>query len=237
VDAESTFRRYLDYRQTNTAEAWRLEHEHKWLGEEYRRRVRAGERLAALVQAMGERFSPDCVSLDNYVITHPTQRVVLERVKALAARLPDAVKRGESIVLYGSVGTGKDHLLASLLHIAARKHHLDAVWMNGLDYFAACRDRMKIGGETKFTSELAGVDILAFSDPSPPSAAPTDWAFNQLHSVIDSRYNHRRPTWVTVNAQDENELSDVLSVALYDRLRHRGHLIQCLWPSYRERDS
>jgi DNA replication protein DnaC len=219
-------------RSTDEREICRLEEAHPWLFGEMQRRACVQERFARLVKAMGKRYAPDRVSLDNYAVTDPKQRVVLERIKALAERMPDAVKRGESIVLYGSCGTGKDHLLASLLHIAARKHHFGVMWTTGLDYFAACRDRMKLGGEMEFIEELAGADVLAFSDPIPPAAATTDWAFNQLHCVIEGRYRRMRPTWVTVNARDESELRDVLSVALYDRLRD-GHVIQCAWPSYR----
>jgi DNA replication protein DnaC len=232
VDGENLYRQYLESRRSDARESCRLEEAHPWLRGEVQRRFDVQRQFARLVKAMGERYSPDRVSLDNYAVTDPKQRVVLERIKALAERMPDAVKRGESILLYGSCGTGKDHLLASLLHMAARKHHLSAVWQTGLDFFAECRDRMKGGGETEFISELASVDILAFSDPVPPASAPSDWALGQLHSVVDIRYRSLKPTWLTVNARDENELRDVLSVALCDRLRD-GHVIQCTWPSYR----
>jgi DNA replication protein DnaC len=190
--------------------------------EEDKRRLRA-RLLEKLVDDLGPRYSPERVSLDNYHVRHPGQKETLERVRAIAARLADSVKAAENVIFFGSPGTGKDHLQASLLHLATGTHGIAARHISGPEFY-----------ETKMRHLFCHANILAISDPVLPAADAPGWRVNQLHGLIDDCYNRLKPVWITVNVNDPKDLADKLSVQTYDRLRERAHLFPCFWPSYRE---
>jgi DNA replication protein DnaC len=176
--------------------------------------------------------------LGNYVVRHPGQQKVLDRIKALAARLPESIAAGEPILLYGTPGTGKDHLVAALLHQATRKHGISAAFVTALRFAANCRAQFRDEADERYTpARLVKYGVLAISDPIPPSGDMSEWARNELHDLIDARYRCLRPTWVTLNMVSEDEIKAKLTMQTFDRLRHVGHLIPCLWPSYRQGDS
>src|SRR5262249_52794356 len=157
-------------------------------------RIRARPLLAKkLSLRMGARYAPGVVSLDNYLVEHPGQQQTLNKVKAIAARLPDAVVHGENIVLYGTPGTGKDHLLAALLYIAI-ENDIRVSWFNG-----DTLQRKQDIDVALFRAD--GASILAISDPMPPADEPCERAVNALFRLVDARYRHQHPTWLTVNAR------------------------------------
>src|SRR4051794_24462977 len=65
--------------------------------EERRRRL-----LQLVTDQGGPRYHPDLVSLDNYEVKHKGQDIILGKVRALAGRLPEAVKAGESFIFCGT---------------------------------------------------------------------------------------------------------------------------------------
>ncbi len=202
--------------------------------EERQRRSRCSLALDAVVRQMGDRYAPPRTSLANYVVRHHGQRQILERVQALAARLPDAVRNGESVVFLGSKGTGKDFLMAALLHIATGRHGFTASWTSGLQLYQDLRDCIKLNQpESSVIGKLIKVDVLAVSDPLPAGGDPSSWSMNHLLNIVDRRYAHLRPTWLTMNGLDETEAKDRLTGPLWDRLIHGGHVLPCFWPSFR----
>lgn len=190
-----------------------------------------------IARQVGERFGPARASFKTYKVYHPNQRPVVEKLTALTARLPDAIANGESIVLYGTPGTGKDHLLAALAYIAAGEHAFHVEWWQGLKMFDQIR-RYQLGEvlaslpgcvDQKYTPN----EVFVVSDPVPPAADPSESALNQFFGIIDRRYAALWPTWMTVNVPDEETLRDKLTPQLVDRLSDGGHFIPCFWPSFR----
>jgi DNA replication protein DnaC len=189
-----------------------------------------------LFRDLGARYSPDRACLDRFELYHPAQRAVLIQVKAFAARLPDALARGEGLIFYGPVGTGKDHLLAALLHQAAGKHSMAARWFNAQEFFASIRDRMSKGWEEgPFIQRWIQPQVLGISDLIPPMRDPSAWNIEVIYRLIDKRYGALKSTWVTVNAASEADAYESLSGPVFDRLQESSVVLHCNWPSYRER--
>jgi len=207
-----------------------LEREEADAREQRRRKERL---LEALVRAQGGRYDPAEVSLTTYVATHPGQAATLAKAKALAARLPEAVAAGESLLIYGLVGVGKDHLAASLAHLAAGTHGIGVEWWRGQELCNRLRDAVRNDGLAALLRRLVEAPVLMVSDPYTPAGDMTEWCAAELHGVIDTRYCHRRPTWITMNAVNEEEVKGRLSLQTFDRLRHGGHIWPCFWPSHR----
>jgi DNA replication protein DnaC len=159
----------------------------------------------------------------------------LSEVRNLVEYLADFVKAGRGLILHGSVGTGKDHIIAALLYRAVSEHSLSARWVNGLDLFGAVRDRMDEGKrEGDFLRTWSAPTILAISDPIPPLRDPSAWNIEILYRLIDRRYRNNKSTWMTLNAASVDEADEKLSAPVFDRLKEDAVILRCFWPSYRE---
>jgi len=149
-------------------------------------------------------------------------------VRRLAEELPQAC----NVVIYGTPGTGKDFLLASLLY-AATDAGLRCEWHRGADLFAAFRRHQRRSEEGLSPRSLFHVPVLAVSDPILPGADPEPWLLNDFFAVVDHRYRNGRPVWVTANADSEDELASKLTWQIWDRLRDGAVILPCFWPSHR----
>jgi DNA replication protein DnaC len=184
---------------------------------------------------MGRRYRPDRVSLDLCESYDPAQVKVLQQIRKVAEDLPNLVEEGQNLIFYGSVGTGKDHMMAALLYQAIWHHGFSVAWLNGLDFYGAIRDRMGAGtNEDQYLRSLVAPTILGISDPIPPLRDPSAWNVETLYRLIDRRYRSRKCTWMTFNASSVDEAEEKLGAPIIDRLQHDAIIFKCYWPSYRE---
>ena len=144
------------------------------------------------------------------------------------------VRAGHGILLYGSTGTGKDHLLIGL----ARELILNGcqiLWVNGIDLQARMREAIRTNdGEDRVLDGYWDARVLVLSDPMPPSGVLTDYQAATLYRMIDHRYRHLLPVWCSLNVADAQEARERLGAAIVDRLRDGALAIECNWPSYRK---
>lgn len=202
--------------------------------EQTQRRSRALA-IDQLAGRLGKRYAPSRASFDRYQIYHDNQKPVVARLKALLPTLREFIANGRGILLCGTVGTGKDHLLASMLY-AALEVGVSCDWLCGLDLFARFRDA--IGSdrrESEVIATFAKSDVLAISDPTPPMSLKDEaWRIEQLYRVIDARNRALKSTWATINVNSPAEAEARLSSQVFDRLRDGAELMGCFWPSFRE---
>ena len=76
-------------------------------------------------------------------------------------------------------------------------------------------------------------DVLTISNPVPPNGSLKEHQRNVLYRLIDERYSHYRPIWLTVNAASPRELDERMGTQLVDRILHDAVAVNCYWPSYR----
>lgn len=160
-------------------------------------------------------------------------RRVVESLTAYADDMPARVAAGQGVVLFGPAGTGKDHLMAALMRAACR-HGLSVEWRNGMDLFAERRDAIaKQTPERELIVAMGRPDVLAVSDPVPPSGPLTEGQMEFLFRILDRRYRERRPVWVTANFETGKDAETKIGAQLVDRLRDGALALDCNWPSYR----
>jgi DNA replication protein DnaC len=203
-----------------------------------RERIEFDRRQAvhSLSSDIGPRYSRERVSLDSFTLYHQSQREVVERLRAVSAEIPERTKNGSGLVFLGTVGTGKDHLMAAMLYIAAGQFGIHPRWVNGQEIYGRFRDSMDTGRrEEDILAELSKPEILAISDPIPAVGEPTAWNITQLYRLLDRRYRHMKPTWASLNALSIQDADEKLSAPVFDRLRDSAEFFKCFWPSYRER--
>jgi DNA replication protein DnaC len=189
--------------------------------------------VAALAGKMGRRYAPDRATIDRFRVDCREQTIALALVRAFAA----AAEFDRPIVLYGSVGTGKDHLLAALLYAAAQSGR-SVGWVNGQEVYSRFRDAMDSKqSEESLMAQFVAPQVLGISDPIPPVVdphKPAAWRTELLFRVLDARYRDCKPTWATLNAQSPADAEGKLSEPVFDRLKDGAVLVPCFWPSYRE---
>lgn len=191
-------------------------------------------RIGRLAQQLGERYSPRRCSLDTYEVYDAKQKPVVARLKALD--LSALVESGCGVMLYGSIGTGKDHLLAAMLYSAAAAGVDPIAWTNGQEVFGAFRDGIDSGkAESTLLAELSAPSLLAISDPIPPRGQPSAWNVQQLYRLLDRRNRSMKSTWVTLNAMSPEDAEAKLSGPVFDRLAEGAVKLPCFWQSHRER--
>lgn len=205
--------------------------------EELRKQRAASLAVAKLARDLGRRYYPERVSLDAYRIYHDAQKPVIERLRAIEERLSDFIASGSGLVLYGSVGTGKDHLLAGMLYKAAGLG-LNCRWFNCQELYGRFRvsmDKKARENEADIIADLAAPDVLGLSDPIPPADTPSAYNLQQLYRLLDLRYREVRPTWITINVLDVEDAKGKLTAPCFDRLNDGAELLRCFWPSFRGR--
>ena len=195
--------------------------------------TRVAERSCRLLwEARGELYR-QC-TLDNFKVTDSRQEPVLGQIRRLADNLDAEIRVGTNLLLTGDPGTGKDHLLAALMTTAMAGGHV-VKWTSGAMLFSRLRDAIDAHeNEYAVARQYTVPAVLAISDPAWERGALTKYQRDKLGDIIDTRYNHCRPTWITLNAKDRSQANDLLGEALVDRLRDGALSLGCNWPSYRK---
>lgn len=194
---------------------------------EQRRKADQRGRLADLLYAAGARYR-DC-TLDSFRCSQPAQGAVVGAVRDYI----DGDGR-DGLVLYGPVGTGKDHLAFAVCR-AAIEAGKTVRWINGQSWFGIIRDAMDTDrSEASLIASLTSCDVLCLSDPLPPFGVLTQFQATMLYRLVDARYSRQRPTICTVNVSSDSEADERMGAATWDRLCHGAYKLCCDWPSHRK---
>lgn len=188
----------------------------------------------ALCEKAGSRYA-NC-GFKNFECRTNAQQAARDACLEYARTLIEQIADCRNLLLYGPVGTGKDHL-AFAIGAAACLHHGKATgWINGQDWFGELRDGMGDNGDAEriVLLRLCGPDLLVISDPLPPYGPLTQHQGTMLYRLINGRYRVGKPTVVTVNVANDDEADARLGAATWDRMRDRAWLIHCNWPSFRK---
>jgi DNA replication protein DnaC len=143
--------------------------------------------------------------------------------------------------MFGPSGTGKDHLMTSMIHRAIAtldnpiENRISIRWTDGPSLFAAVRAEISATERHgNIVAELSECRLLVLSDLLPPSAKLTDFQSDVIYRIVERRYSQLRPTWMSINVRNRAELDTGLGVAVGDRLIDGAVTIACEWPSYRK---
>lgn len=200
--------------------------------ERRRREQRAADNLQRLALAVGSRYAK--CSLESFKATTDLQRRVLAQVREYGSTLKERYAACEGLVLYGPVGTGKDHLAYTLATLVAKSGGY-VRWQNGQAWFGLVRDAMdKHTSEESIIESFQRPDLLVLSDPLPPVGDLTQHQATMLYRAIDARYSHGKITITTVNVADDDEADKRMGAATWDRICDGAWKLFCNWPSNRK---
>lgn len=176
---------------------------------------------------LGKKYEHCC--FENFQATTPKQQQIKMLCEQYATNFDQAHKSGQSLVLCGKTGTGKNHLATAICQRLMQKnytallvkasYYLDAYWSKAFD------ERMS------WLQAIALVDLFILDELGKTSQAKT--AQDALFRLIDTRYENCRPTLLTTNLNRDG-LLEVLGEAAFDRLSEGGGMRLTLnWGSFR----
>lgn len=196
----------------------------------------AAKESKELVRSLGRRYQE--ATLGNYFIYHDKQREVLETLCDFARTMPEHLRSGGGLLLFGDPGTGKDHLVAALLKLAIKMHKLSVLRFDGGDLFDDIARHATESHDQLFSFQkrLLEPHILSISDPQPPKGELSAPQVRRVRDIIDRRYREGKSTWLTTNIDRREDAEALLTEPLMQRLREGSLSILCSWPSYRERN-
>lgn len=176
-------------------------------------------------------------TLENLQRYHASQDVAYQRIREYASNLPQRLANGESLILFGPKGSGKDHAAAGVIRPAFMAGRT-ARRVNGPDLQGDSRDAMcgRDTSERELVERYSTPDWLWLSDPICPGGDLTSHQATILYRILEGRYAAVLPSVVTVNAVDLKDLETRLGPAILDRLRHNATIVHCAWPSFRARE-
>lgn len=187
---------------------------------------------AAFLATVGEAYR-GC-TFENYSTKNVSQVNVVCALKEYVAGFRE-FETTPNLVLFGPVGTGKDHL-AIATAAAILEHTLTSIeWLHGGDVFGRIRDAMDSGeSERSLVASLAKPEIVIFSDPIPPTGELGSHMMGMFLRIVDVRCRNGRSTWTTLNVAEDAEADRRMGEASWDRLCHGAWKIKCAWPSHRK---
>ena len=203
-------------------------------GEAERRRERADQRRQRMerikrrkAQGLQDRY------LYEYTFAHDNgENPVIAKAHAYVDHWPEAFKRNIGLLLFGDVGTGKSFAAGCIANAL-----LDQDVPVLMTSFPAILARLSgTFGEdrTAFLDSLRDYDLLIIDDLG--VERNTEYATEQMFSIVDSRYHSGKPLIVTTNLKlDElKHPPDLAHARIYDRILERCAPILFAGKNFRE---
>lgn len=197
------------------------------------REIQIGQAVRGLEQAAGKRYV-DATLANFEAAVGSKQMAVVERLHGFCDDIARHTAAGHGLVLYGPEGTGKDHLMVACLKEALAAG-LTVRLVFGIDLYSQWRDEIsKQANEAASMAQWLQPDILAISDPLPPSGDLTEHQAARLMALIHGRYRQCKPVWCTLNVAGAQDAAQRMTAQITGRLRDGALSLACNWPSYRK---
>lgn len=101
---------------------------------------------------------------------------------------------GTGLFIYGDVGVGKTFLASCIANAVAKTYGCS---IKALSVTKAINDLFSTENKSAYIDDLAGVDLLVLDDFG--AERRTDYALEQVFSIVDRRYNTQKPLIITSN--------------------------------------
>lgn len=201
------------------------------------RRMREGAARLAEFRRTVHRDYAKC-EFSNFEITDRQQPEAIESIKTYLRYLGRHWPCKSGVMLFGTPGTGKDHMLVAAGALAAQFLCKSVEWRNCQKLFGHWRSRIGDGTtDEEFVNRLTKADILILSDPLKLTEESLEnFDRTLLYDILESRQGVSKPTWLSANVADIAELERKVGGAVADRMVNQACVLNFRWESYRRRD-
>jgi DNA replication protein DnaC len=163
-------------------------------------------------------------SLENYVTAGRGGSI--ERAKTEAEKV---TQTSCSLVLAGSVGTGKTHLAAAIVRSALAQGR-SALFISAIGYLEHLKstfEKKRTDLYLEMVDHVKSVSCLAIDDLG--AEKPSEWTMERLYDVINARVERRTQTIVTTNFPNPSSLMRRMSSDPFGARRIASRLFSFGW--------
>lgn len=166
----------------------------------------AEERVARLLNGANIPARYEHCSLDSYEASFPGADRTLASAHLMARRFVDgypATTSGRGLLLTGSIGVGKTHLAVGILQALILEKGVRGLFC---DYREMLKEIQHSYNPQVATTEMEilqpvfDAEVLVLDELG--AAKPTDWVWDTVALVLNTRYNDKRTTLITTNYAD-----------------------------------
>lgn len=164
-------------------------------------------RVAALIERARIPRRYEHCSFDSFDVIFPGSDPSLAAAHLMARRFVEgypATTEGRGLLLTGSVGVGKTHLVVGILKALIEKG------VRGL--FCDYRELLKeiqhsynpqvVTNELEILRPVFDADVLVLDELG--ASKPTEWVWDTVALILNTRYNDKRTTIITTNYPDQS---------------------------------
>lgn len=170
-----------------------------------------------------ERFFKE--SIDTYKVDDNEKYNALSKARIFIKAVK--YKHFQTLILLGSVGTGKTHLACGIIRECGGLYRLASAIVEELR-------RAKSFRSTETEANILykyGQTSLLIIDEIGRSASVCDEQY-MLYQIINERYNRRKPT-VLISNQTKKDFLQYIGIATADRLTESAEVVELMGKSYR----
>ncbi|ACO32248.1 MULTISPECIES: ATP-binding protein [Acidobacterium] len=144
-------------------------------------------------------------NLESYAVT-PSMDPTLRQAHLMAQRFVDGypvTTEGRGLLLTGHIGVGKTHLAVGMLMALIREKSVQGLFC---DYRELLKEIQHSYNAQSNTTELQilrpvfEAEVLVLDELG--AAKPTEWAWDTVALILNTRYNDKRTTIITTNYAD-----------------------------------
>jgi DNA replication protein DnaC len=166
----------------------------------------AEQRVARLLRRAAIPARYEHCSLESYEASFPGADRSLAAAHLMARRFVDgypAVTAGRGLLLTGSIGVGKTHLAVGILHsliVEKGVHGFFCDYRELLKQIQHSYNPQVATTEMEILQPVFDAEVLVLDELG--ASKPTDWVWDTVALVLNTRYNDKRTTIITTNYAD-----------------------------------
>lgn len=176
-------------------------------------------------------------TMEDFTTSSSQQEHIKHIVSCYIKKFATCLTEPSSLIFVGKPGTGKT-LLALIIHQTLCKAGLLVEYQPSINFLRILQEKQRDShaGFENMLKHYQQLDFLIIDEVTEGCgkfAMPADWERNLLRTLIDERYQAKRPTLIISN-RPKAELISRLGEPTIDRLAENGATLAFNWNSYRQ---
>lgn len=163
-------------------------------------------------------------NFDNFIENDDRDKINKKAMFDYAINFDNNLKNGSSIILSGTIGTGKTHLSCAVANYIIKNLNKTALFLNTIDAFGkikATYSKKSEITEIDALNQFIDVDLLILDEFGVQYGTEAEKMI--LFRIINKRYENLKPTILITNLATA-ELKKI-DERVFDRMRHNGLLL------------
>jgi len=155
-------------------------------------------------------------SLDSFETDFPAATRSLQQAHLSARKFVDSYPletRGTGLLLTGTIGVGKTHLAVGILQALVAERGATGLFYDYRELLKQVQNsynRQVQATELEILAPVFEAEVLVLDELG--ASKPTDWVWDTVAHILNTRYNDRRTTIITTNYANSGPLGSVLEL-------------------------